>query len=389
MPKSIRVKLSPIPMIRRLVLDLVASLGLFACVTGCRRPDTHSTAASSASQPASGAAPVDSIVASHGNERLAIARFLGEGCALDQARLAWCWSPPTNKLGSDEGSAVPDRVPELDGASSFHKSAHFSYILRDGSVYVWSTEPHPYLGDVSKPKLMPAPKEVTSLSVCADPSAALQQNAEVWEWGDWSISPEAGEPGVVKSSRPSLLAAGVRALAPPSCDYFVGVDGKIYHRIFHGKEALRTQVTGLKDPLSVTVCAALSCALMNPKHVECWEERSASQTFELKAPSDVVSLKCAGAGDIYALLADGSVWVAQHSFDRPHALQRIPTLDHVAELGLGAGSLAYPHCVKLEGGSVSCWGEGDSRLLGSGTWPTDPHFTPFLKARDVTTRRSR
>jgi len=369
-------------------LSLAATLAMLASVTGCRRPDARSTAASSASQPQPSAASQGGVVTSPDGERLRIARFLGQGCALDQANLAWCWSPPTSTLGSDEGSAVPVRIPELDGAVAFQKTNHFSYILRSGSLYIWGKEKHSYLGDVSKPTLMPAPTDVVSLATNGWFASALRTNAEVWEWSDTSSSEEPGEPGVMDNRRPSLLGTNVRALAPPSNDFFIGSDGKIYQRIFKGDEARRKQVSELKDPLSVTPCGRVTCAVMTPERVECWEERKPSEPFALKLPSAAVSLTCAGAGDMFALLADGTVWAFERSFSGDK-LYRIPNLESVAELGWCSGRINCPYCVKLKDGSVSCWAQSYSRQLGSGTWPTDPHFTPLLKGRDVTTPRSR
>jgi len=371
----------------RLISGLAATLAVLTSATGCRRPDARGTAASSASQPQPSAAPQASGVASPDAERLTITRFLGQGCALDQANQAWCWSPPTSALLSDEGNAVPARIPELDGASAFQKTAYFSYILRGGNLYVWGKEKHSYLGDVSKPTLMPAPTNVVSLATSGWFASALRTNAEVWEWSDTSFSEEPGEAGVMDNRRPSLLGTNVRSLAPPSNDFFIGSDGKIYQRIFQGDEARRKKVTVLKDPLSVTPCR-VTCAILNPEHVECWQESKPSETFALKLPSAVASLKCGGAVDILAVLADGSVWALERSFSGDK-LSRIPTLDGVADLDSCSGTLNCPYCVKLKDGSVSCWAQSYSRLLGSGTWPTDPHFTPLLKGRDVTTPRSR
>ena len=371
----------------RLISGLAATLAVLTSATGCRRPDARGTAASSASQPQPSAAPQASGVASPDAERLTITRFLGQGCALDQANQAWCWSPPTSALLSDEGNAVPARIPELDGASAFQKTAYFSYILRGGNLYVWGKEKHSYLGDVSKPTLMPAPTDVLGLATSGWFASALRTNAEVWEWSDTSFSEEPGEAGVMDNRRPSLLGTNVRSLAPPSNDFFIGSDGKIYQRIFQGDEVRRKQVTVLKDPLSVTPCR-VTCAILNPEHVECWQESKPSETFALKLPSAVASLKCGGAVDILAVLADGSVWAFKRSFSGDK-LSRIPTLDGVADLDSCSGTLNCPYCVKLKDGSVSCWAQSYSRQLGSGSWPTDPQFTPLLKGRDATTTRSR
>jgi len=372
----------------RLISGLAATLAMLANATGCRRPDARGTAASSASQPGSSAAPQGGVVASPDGERLRIARFLGQGCALDQANMAWCWSAPTGSLGSHEGSAVPERVPELDGALAFQKTTYFSYILRGGNLYVWGKEKHSYLGDVSKPKPMPAPTEVTSLLTYGSSGVALRRNGEMWEWHDWANSEAAGERQVMDNRQPTRLATAVRSLAPPASDSFISTDGKIYRRSFQGDEQRLTQVTELKDPLSVTVCSALSCAVMNPERVECWEESKPSAAFALKAPSAAVSIKCAGGGDILALLANGEIWVLEVSYG-VHKFHRVPTVEGVAELGWCEGTLGCPHCLKLKDGTATCWGQGDSRQLGSGTWPTDPQFTPLLKGRDVTTPRSR
>jgi hypothetical protein len=258
------------------------------------------------------------------------------------------------------------------------KSTYFSYVLRhDGRVYIWGREPHSYLGEVNRPTLMPGLTNVQQILANGDFVQVLQQDSTVLTWDDYFTSEEPGEPGVVVSRRPESIAKGVRLLAQ---GHHVARDGTVYA----GTYPPFKRIEAAKNPRSVIDCA-YSCGLEGHSGAPCWKARP-PQAFRLEAPAELVSLDCAGGGNMYALLADGSVMVDDEAYPPPR-LHRIPTLEQVAELALCSGTLGCPHCVKLKNGTVSCWGEGTERRLGSGSWPMTARFVQLEKGRDVTTPR--
>ncbi len=310
---------------------------------------------------------------------LVIRRFLGPGCGLDDAGKAQCWVSPTATITDRDADVLPQPAPELDDALAFVKSAYFSYVLRqDGQVYVWGREPHSYLGDISRPIAMPGLSGVEQIMADGRMVYALQREGTMLGWSDSFMSDEPGEPGVVDSDRPVRVASGVSALAK---GHYIARDGTVYAGTFPPV----TRVDALKSSRSVSYCVRYACSLQGGSSAPCWKAHP-PQAFRLEAPAQLVSLGCAGAGNLYALLADGSVMVDQEAYPPPR-LQHIPTLEQVAELGLCRGELACPHCVKLKNGTVSCWGEGSERRLGSGQWPMTARFVQLEKGRDVTTPR--
>jgi hypothetical protein len=312
-------------------------------------------------------------------EAFKVKRFLGQACALDNAGRGHCWASPTGLLTDRDGDCVPRHVPELDGALSFVKSPSFSYLLGpDGRVAVWGTQPHSYLGDVRRPTAVPGLVRVVELSSFGHAIAARQQDGTLLHWDDSFVSDEPGEPGVVVSSKPERIATGVRSLGH---QHYVGEDAGMYA----GTYPPFTRVADIVNPRIVADCGAYTCAVMGPAVAKCWGGRHRTR-FELQAPADYVSLQCAAAVNMFALLSDGSVMV-ETEFGAPHRWRKIATLDGVAELALCRGTLGCPHCVKWRDGTVGCWGEGTERRLGSGSWPLAPQFVRLELGRDLTTPR--
>jgi hypothetical protein len=274
---------------------------------------------------------------------------------------------------------MPQPAPELDNALAFVKSAYFSYVLRqDGRVYIWGLQPHSYMGDIRRPTAMPGLSNVQQILANGSFVYVRQQDGTMLSWDDYFRSDEPGEPGVVLSSRPESVASDVRALAK---GHHIARDGTVYAGVYPPI----TRVGALRDSRSVTDCARYVCGLHSGSSAPCWKARP-PQAFRLEAPAELVSLDCAGGGNMYALLADGSVMVDDEAYPPPR-LHRIPTLEQVAELALCSGTLGCPHCVKLKNGTVRCWGEGTERRLGSGSWPMTARFVQLEKGRDVTTPR--
>jgi len=315
---------------------------------------------------------------------LKVTRLLGAACALDDAGLAYCWAPPTSLLTDETGDAVPKRVPELDGGRAFSKSSYFSYLLTgSGQIQIWGKSRHSYLGDISQPKPLPGLSDITQLQTTGDMVYAGQESGSVMWWNDSFASPEAGEPGIVVSSRPELATKNMQALAPSFNSHYVGRDGAVYH----GQGSTQSKVDGISEARSMADCGGMACAVDGSKHARCWHPSHPSPIFDLQTPAPVASLACAGGGDVFALLDDGTVMVGTERF-APLELTRIPTLDNVAELALCRGTLNCPHCFKLRSGVLSCWGESRERKLGGGEWPKNPQLVPLQKGRDVTTPRT-
>jgi hypothetical protein len=343
---------------------------------GCGRSGaSHGSAGPSAEAVPRGAAAGPAVSATSpaaAPDTLLASRLLGRSCALDPTGLAWCWRHP---LGDSKAGIVPRRVAELDHARDVASSAYFSYILREnGEVFVWGKQRHSYLGDVTSPRSLPAPRRVRQLGSAGAFVVLLDQSGNAWAVIDDFVSPDPGEPGEVVSRRPELLKAQVASLSSPAGTCLLDAAGQVL--VLRGPDW--RPLPDLSGVRAVADGAGTSCTLLGAG-IECWRSDGQGR-FSLPAPPDTAHISLS-LTNVYAIGRDGRLWASLET-TIPREIVAVGGVTDVTELG-GSGTLELPYCLRRRDQTIGCWGQGGQRRVGRGEWPSHPQLTILRKDVDA------
>ncbi len=278
------------------------------------------------------------------------------------------------------------KAKDLD-AGAFHSCA----IVDGGSVKCWGHNEAGQLGDGTELPRQSAVKasglaNVTSLGLGGFHSCAVD-SGKAKCWGA-NYRGELGD-GTTSSSSVAVTVAGLTAVidvdaglwsqqmydyeddeyAPGSHSCAVIEGGSVYCWGYNGygqlgdgttqDSATPVNVLGINNAVGVSLGLRHSCAILENNDIKCWGSNTRKHYFDCCCGNPCVEHFRGGQ------LGDGS------TADSPYPVN-VANVSNAAALSVGA----WHSCALLEGGSITCWGDGEYGQLGNGTHSYSTSPTP-------------
>jgi alpha-tubulin suppressor-like RCC1 family protein len=278
---------------------------------------------------------------------------------------------------------------------------------KDGSLWVWGLAPGQVMGTLPEyevasatPVRMPGMTGVVSVAVAEDamgsPALALMEDGTVQAWGEYNWWGQLGD-GTTLPRQTRVTVQGldqVVAISTAGSSLALRADGTVWGwgnnlcgNLGDGTQVDRptpVQVVGLTEVVSVAAGLGYSIAVRADGTVWVWGcgfqgqfgdgTRGGERLTPAQVPglTDVVAVETR-ADTLYALRADGTVWVwgtvlsGQHGRVPDSYLQlfpvQVPGLTQVVSLAAG-----WEHALAVRrDGTVWGWGSGNRGQLGDGT----------------------